>query len=106
MTTYYISGPMSGIADLNFPAFERCAKLMRRRGGCVFSPHEKGGEGESGEKAWEKYLRADIEVMMKCNAIVLLDGWPKPRGAKLELSLALGLGFKVFYWKNDKLVPA
>lgn len=97
---------MSGLPKFNFPTFEQCATALRAHGVKVVSPHEMGGEGEEGEAAWNKYLRADVVAMMECNAIVLLDGWPNSRGAKLELSIALALGFKVFYWKQNQLVIA
>ena len=102
----YISGPMSGVAEFNFPLFQHVADALRARGHAVVSPHEKGGEVESGDVAWDRYLRADIAAMMTCKQIVLLPGWPKSRGAKLELSIALGLGFDVFYWQDNTLVAA
>ena len=102
--THYISGPMSGLPEFNFPAFERCARKLRGQGLCVVSPHEKGGEGEAGEAAWNKYLRADIVAMMACDSIVLLPGWSRSKGARLELSIALALGFAVWLWNGDELV--
>ena len=102
----YVSGPMSGVPEFNFPLFQHVAGTLRARGHVVVSPHEKGGEGETGDAAWDRYLRADIAAMMTCKQIVLLPGWPKSRGAKMELSIALGLGFEVFYWLDERLVSA
>lgn len=104
---YYISGPMSGLPDLNFPAFADCARVLRAHGVTVVSPHEQGGDGDNDPANWGTYVRADIVEMAKhCNAIVLLPGWPDSRGAKLELHVALALNFKVFYWINNQLVSA
>lgn len=95
---------MTGLPQFNFPAFAECARRLRAEGLTIVSPHEKGGEGEEGEAAWNKYLREDIVAMMTCHAIVLLPGWTRSKGAKLELSIALGLGFSVWLWNGKELV--
>lgn len=100
----YVSGPMSGLPQFNFPAFAHCAEQLRARGLAVVSPHEKGGQGVEGEAAWNQYLRADIVAMMACDAIVLLPGWSKSKGARLELSIALALNFTVWLWNGSELV--
>ena len=38
MTSVYLSGPMTGIADNNFPAFHRWAAKLRADGFDVVSP--------------------------------------------------------------------
>jgi hypothetical protein len=41
----YISGPMTGIPDYNYPLFEEVVQAFRDQGVKVFSPHEiDGGE--------------------------------------------------------------
>lgn len=95
MTKVYLSGPMSGMVDHNFPAFNAKAEELREKGVEVVNPAEL--EGESLTHPWEWYLRRDIKVMMECDALYMLPGWTNSKGAKLEFSLAQTLKFKIFY---------
>lgn len=95
--TYYISGPMKGYEDLNFPAFEAVTRQLQDSGIKVISPHmlnpDKDNPGDL------DYLRFDFEMMCKhCQGIILLKGWPKSRGARAELEIALTLEWPVYYY--------
>ncbi len=101
MNVYYLCGPMTGIPDLNFPAFAEACAALRAAGDTVLSPHEVPDEA-----TWEGCLRSDLAQMVtKASALVLLPGWPSSRGAKLELSVALALGFDVFFYDAGRLIP-
>lgn len=100
----FISGPMSGIKDLNFPAFYAAQELLESQGNICVNPAEVGKElvipgGLSKEELYLFYLRADIAEMINrgCNTIYLLKGWEPSRGAWVELNTAVALGFKVIY---------
>lgn len=88
----YLSGPMTGCPELNFPAFHFEATRLRAAGLDVVSPAEVKLEGKPG---WADYMRADIRQMMRCSAICMLPGWESSRGAKIEYDLALALGFEL-----------
>lgn len=94
----YISGPMTGIADHNFPAFREAAARLRAAGYEVSDPSVRGIiDGWS----WEDYLRADIRDLMDCDAVALLPGWLESRGASLEVYVAKQLAIpclSVEYW--------
>lgn len=94
MNRVYIAGPMTGLPELNFPAFERAAARLRASGYEVVSPHEvcpdKGIE-------WSAALRRDIPELCTCNAVALLPGWERSRGAKLEKFIAEALGMRVIF---------
>lgn len=89
----YISGPMTGLPDLNFPAFHDASRRLRDRGHAVANPAEISLQ-VSGD--WHDYLRADIKALCDCEAIALLPGWEKSAGAHLELHVAHRLGLAVF----------
>lgn len=101
MHCYYLSGPMSGLPEFNFPAFQSAVDDLRGRGMTVRSPHEKGSEGSG--MSWESYLREDIGLMLECSALILLPGWPSSKGAKLELSIALGLNWPIYFYDAGTL---
>lgn len=88
----YISGPMTGIADFNRPAFAAEAARLRAEGVYVVNPAENGLPPDA---AWVDHLRADIRDMMDCNAIHMLPGWTKSKGAMLEYHIASKLGFTI-----------
>ena len=92
MKRVYLSGPMSGIADNNFPAFNEWATKLRTQGFDVVSPAEIQEAG-----TWELCLRADLRELCTCDAIALMPGWESSRGANLELHVAHRLGMEVMH---------
>lgn len=88
----YLSGPMSGILEHNFPAFNAEAARLRGMGLEVVNPAEIN---PGGEKSWEECLRADIKALCDCDAIALLPGWEQSNGAHLELHIAHRLGLEI-----------
>lgn len=97
----YLSGPMSNIAEFNFPAFTRAAEALRGWGYTVFNPAEQGwGEGdpETGTISTDEYnqfLREDIRQVTTADMVVVLDGWEKSNGASFEVDVAQRLGIPV-----------
>ena len=90
----YIAGPMTGIAEHNFPAFFAAEAHLCTQGWEVENP-ARHGVIEAAH--WEDYLRYDIVRMMRCSTIYLLPGWTRSRGARLEYKIATGLGMYLVY---------
>lgn len=88
----YISGPMTGLPEFNFPAFNAKAAELRAAGHDVINPTE---HGEDGCTEWHEFLRKDIRLLMDCYAIHMLPGWENSKGARLELHIARELGMRV-----------
>ena len=88
----YLSGPMSGLPEFNFPAFHAAAARLRARGLQVVNPAEIN---PGGTLSWEECMRADIKALCDCTALALLPGWMNSRGAHLELHLAHRLGLRI-----------
>lgn len=88
----YISGPMSGIPDFNFPAFHTAAAALRAKGFDVVNPAEVNVDAAM---TWEQCLRTDIKLLCDCDALALLPGWENSKGAHLEVHVAHRLGIKV-----------
>lgn len=88
----YLSGPMTGMDDFNFPAFHAEAARLRAEGNFVINPAE---HGEEPNLPWAEYLRKDIKLLMECDHIHLLPGWSNSKGARLEVHIALELGFVI-----------
>jgi len=88
----YIAGPMTGIPNLNFPAFHEAASRLRAEGHYVVNPAEINVDPSAG---WLECMRADIRELVTCEAIFLLPGWELSRGATLERHIAERLGFVI-----------
>jgi hypothetical protein len=85
----YIAGPMTGIAEFNFPAFNAEAARLRAEGLTVLNPAEHGiVDGAE----WADYLRHDIAGLASCERIHFLPGWANSKGARLEHAIAESLG--------------
>lgn len=89
----YIAGPMTGLTEHNFPAFHAAADQLRQAGWNVVNPAENFG-GRT-DLPREDYLRADVALLVGCDAVAMLGGWEDSRGAKLEYLLARELGMPV-----------
>lgn len=90
----YIAGPMTGLPDLNFPAFHAEARRLRAAGWLVENPAEINADPTAG---WEACMRKDIGRLVLCDAICLLPGWSRSRGASIEHFVAVHLGLAVVY---------
>lgn len=101
MTSVYIAGPMTGIAEFNFPAFDEAAAKYRALGYDVISPAEHDREsgldvtGLTGDPAelvgkfdLATALLWDLEQVARADGIVLLAKWWRSRGVHAELALA------------------
>lgn len=96
MKTIYISGPMSGIEDLNRSAFERAEEKIQGMGHIALNPH-RFPEMET----YEECIQMDLEVIaMAADAIALLPGWENSPGSKKELKTALDLGLEIMLLKE------
>lgn len=88
----YVAGPMSGLPEHNFPAFNAKADELRNYGWTVLNPADHGViDGAQ----WGDYLRHDIADLATCEAICMLPGWTKSKGARLEHSIAVALDMSV-----------
>lgn len=92
MKRIYIAGPMTGLPELNFPAFHRAASFLRAAGHTAINPAEIVTDQTA---KWEDCMRADIAQLVTCDAVMLLPGWEKSRGARLEHTIATALGMEV-----------
>lgn len=93
MKRVYVSGPMTGIPQHNFPAFNSASALLRDKGYQVVNPAEINPH--PGKDSWERCRRNDIRALCECDAIALLPGWESSKGAHLEVHLGHRLGMSI-----------
>lgn len=100
-TRCYISGPMRGLPDNNFPAFDAVRDRLLHGGFSVVSPADM--DREVGFGTVIDYAKRDCSAIIDLaqnnptgnNMLILLDGWSKSRGARAEVFLAKWLGLKI-----------
>lgn len=93
----YISGPMTGYDQLNFPRFYEAERVLREKHQLdVLNPAAFGDAD-----GWSAALRRDLRLLTEADAIVMLEGWEDSRGANLELHVAKHLGLRVGYLNNS-----
>ena len=111
MMRVYLAGPMRGVKHYNFPQFNDAAARLRKQGHVVVNPadldrkyngfdamalpedHDWGSIPT--EFDLDVCIRRDIEAVLWCDAVVLLDGWEDSAGAKAEAAVAKWAGKKV-----------
>ena len=92
MKRIYLSGPMTGIKDLNFPAFNAQADRLRRLGYDVVNPVDINPDPGL---AWVECMRKDLAALLTCDGLALLPGWQSSNGAQLELHVAHRVGIEI-----------
>ncbi len=111
----YIAGPMRGLPEFNFPAFDEAAAPLRAAGHEVFSPadHDRSTgfdpTGLSGNEPLTDLgfdlraaLNTDLEwITTQADAVFLLDGWESSSGARAELAAAAALGLLARTWDGE-----
>lgn len=80
MKKIYLSGPMTGFKDYNYPMFNDAAKKLRAEGYEVVNPAEFPKQ-----KSWDDYMKYALGKIPECDTIVMLPGSIRSRGAKREL---------------------
>jgi hypothetical protein len=97
----YLSGPMTGVQDYNFPKFNYVSKKIRANHTYeVVNPAQEFDGRQDLPRAL--YMRKDLETLLTVDGIVMLDGWQHSRGARLELAIAKELDLEIFRWDEEK----
>ena len=108
MKTIYISGPMSNTPNSNLEEFDKAEKQLKQLGFDVLNPHKICEEVnmrffEMGRiPEYEDYLKEDIlQMLSKCDKVLVLNGWRGSKGAKLEIANAIACGLDVVFDISD-----
>jgi hypothetical protein len=108
--TVYLSGPVSGIADLNKHLFKHAQLFYEKEGFNVINPLELNSHVEGSDaEVWRECMRNCIHAMIqlgKEDVFVMLPNWEQSRGAKFERELAEVLGIRTvkFELNSDTII--
>lgn len=107
----YVAGPMRGIPEFNFPAFDDAARQLRALGHEVFSPAEYDRMTGFDPADMTGQEPVDIDAMLAkdldwicqmAEAVVVLPGWDKSSGVNAEIATAQALAKPV--WTLDAVL--
>ncbi len=97
----YISGPITSLPYCEaWMRFEIAEYKLRGAGYDAVNPMKNGLNQDD---SWVDHMREDIKLLMGCDVILMLPGWRKSKGARIEHVLAKVLGFEILIYKSDKL---
>lgn len=101
VTTYYLSGPMRGKPNHNYPLFyEAETALIEFLVGDGFASHDEGWEILNPARNFEgdttkdttTYMQADMAMVLGSDVLVLLPHWRESEGARREVQLGIWTG--------------
>ncbi len=114
----YVCGPMTGHAQFNLPTFDAATADLRERGHDVVSPAELDdpetrkvalaspdgapGSGSSNGETWGDFLARDVKLLADdgIEAIAVLPGWEKSKGARLETFVGRLCGLSILRYPD------
>ena len=101
----YLSGPMSGLPQCNFPAFHAATQELRDSGFEVWSPAERDtiedgfdplrGDARPAQLTYAHFMKRDLPAVCDSDAVAVLPGWERSKGACLEVHVAREIGIPV-----------
>lgn len=95
----YLAGKYSGDVVENIEKARAVAVECWEKGYAVICPHLNTAHMELDCKCtWEDYLSGDFEMIRKCDAIVMLEGWTGSKGAVAEHKLAKEINLPTYYY--------
>lgn len=97
----YVAGPYRGDVDANIAKARAVAAKCYLVGHDVICPHMNTAKmDEDTDLPGEFWLRTTLNLLARCDAIVLVDNWEKSQGTVAEVEYASQVGMPVYYENN------
>jgi hypothetical protein len=103
MKLIYISGKFSDEdrihgTEKNIVIASECALACWRKGWAVICPHKNTKDYQHVKDLhYETWINGVIEMLRRCDAILMLPGWEDSTGATIEHDIATSKGISIFY---------
>jgi hypothetical protein len=120
MKVIYIAGPMRGHYRFNYQAFDDAKSMLRAAGWEVFNPvdFDRGidfhPEKLPEDTDWndpaaigfsiDDAITRDVAAIQQADAIYMLTGWQKSKGARAEHAIAEWRGIEIYYQGGEETI--
>lgn len=85
----YVSGKYGGDIATNIKAAEAVTVQLMRNGFDVFCPHKNtAGFEQYTDLTYDRFIEMDLNILERCDAIYMMQGWEDSNGAKIEKEYA------------------
>ncbi len=106
MKLIYTAGPYrdkrgAWFIQANIRAAESVALELWRMGFAVICPHKNTALFDGSVSSDQVWMDGDLEMVRRCDAIVMLPGSDTSEGAKIELREAVHHDIPVYRWPRD-----
>lgn len=110
----YLAGPFGApegdpdplhTVNENILAASRIALEAARAGWMPVCPHKNSAGFEHTEIPTAFWYEGDIALMLRCDAVLMLPGYERSKGALAELDTAKAAGMGVYYYEGFGEVP-
>lgn len=107
----YIAGPYNGNTDENIRRAEEVSVNLIRQGFHVMTPHKNTAgyeKYEDGNLTYETWLRMDLDILSRCDAVYVMVNSENSKGVKREVEFAQEMGIPVIHeadYPPGKLTP-
>jgi len=103
MKVIYCAGPYRGKNEVdvrrNVERAKWWAEAVWRLGAAAICPHTNTYDMDLAVEP-EEFVVRDLELVRRCDAVLMLPGWQHSSGAVKERAEASLCGLKVFYWDD------
>jgi hypothetical protein len=98
----YVSGKYSGDIDANIEKAMQIAAELWIKGHAVICPHGNTSHFEIRCPAvtWEQYIAGDLNMIARCDGLVMIPGWEESKGAVIEKEYAEKLKIPVWLYPD------
>jgi hypothetical protein len=104
MKIIYVAGPYRAKTEWqvlqNVRMAETVALNVWTNGGVAICPHKNterfGGAAGLDDNDW---IKGDLEIIKRCDAMIVCPHWKESEGTKAEIKLAKKLNIPIFFWE-------
>jgi hypothetical protein len=100
----YVAGPYRGEVERNIQQAREIAIELWEAGHVALCPHLNTAHFEIDcNVPDEAYLKGDLLILFRCDAVVASPDWSNSAGARKEIELAMRVGIPVYYYPEIPL---